>query len=69
MFILLARNITNLSDVSSYDVEARVNHTIIWRGQVHGHTRTDGWEALVKRIAAVAEAMPRSQPQKQNVTR
>lgn len=54
-FILVAVNKSNLADISDYDVEARVNDTVIWRGAVCAHTRSDGWQALVRRILDEAD--------------
>ena len=52
MLIVLARNITDLAEVSDYDVEVRVNKRTLWRGRVVGHERADGWTNLLRAIAS-----------------
>jgi len=54
--IITARNLSNLAEVSDYEVGAWINETPIWRGTVRGHHRTDGWTALVRLIADAADA-------------
>ena len=54
--IVVARNTSQLADVSDYAVQVLVgdgtperSHTI-HAGMVKGHTRADGWKVLIQRI-------------------
>jgi hypothetical protein len=51
MLIVTLLNISLLSDVSDYDYEVRVNERLLESGIIRGHRRSDGWRALVARVA------------------
>jgi hypothetical protein len=51
MLFVLARNISDLAEVSDYDVSVAINDRTIWRGEVKGHHRSDGWRALLRLIS------------------
>jgi len=56
MLAVVIVNRTGLVDgPCSYDVQVRVNAMPIWQGSVT-HERRDGWAALLRRVADVAEA-------------
>lgn len=52
--IVTAVNVSGLDNVSDYVIEVRVNSRVIASGYVKGHTRADGWRALLQRIASSA---------------
>lgn len=43
-------NISDLAEVSDYEIEVGVNRKIIATGVVKGHKRSDGWRALVRKV-------------------
>jgi hypothetical protein len=65
MLILTAQNVTPGDDrplarpdgTSDYEVWVGVNHHMIWRGSVNGHSRDAGAAALLRLIAAKMDAM------------
>ncbi len=44
-------NLSQLAPVSDYWFQVWINDTPIAAGRVRGHTRADGWRALLRRIA------------------
>jgi len=48
--IVAFRNISNLADVSDYEVQVFVNTKRLYVGEVNDHKRADGWKALVKKF-------------------
>lgn len=44
-------NISELADISDYLVGVFVNDKRLYAGEIHGHRRADGWQALVKQFA------------------
>ena len=55
MFIVTAVNKSDLAPISDYEVWIGINQHCIWRGMVKGHTRNEGCEALLRRIADAME--------------
>ena len=59
--IVVLRNTSQLADVSDYDYKVLVGDgtpersETIAAGQIKGHTRKDGWKALVKRLIEEAK--------------
>jgi (p)ppGpp synthase/HD superfamily hydrolase len=53
--ILVIRNVTKLTPVSDYTYEVFINERVIASGTVIGHTRDEGWEALVRKLLAQRE--------------
>lgn len=57
--IIGLRNISSLAEVSDYEARIFINqHQIAGPFLVEGHTRSDGWEALVKRFADTLTVKP-----------
>lgn len=55
MLIVLLHNESNLAPVSDYRGQVRINDRVIWEGRVEGHTREDGWPALLRMLADAGE--------------
>jgi len=55
MLIILAHNTTGTKDdgTSDYNVEARINDTVIAKMRVTGHVRNSGAAQLLRKIADV----------------
>ena len=51
MLDLYIQNITGSHDVADYKYVVMVDATMVAEGGIIGHKRSDGWAALVKRIA------------------
>lgn len=49
--VVIAANISNLNDISDYNVRVQLNDLILWKGQVKGHKRSEGWKVLLKQIS------------------
>ena len=57
MLIVTLHNDGTGSDSSSdYTIQVHVNQRCIWRGQVHGHNRQDGWPKLLSMLAEKASS-------------
>jgi hypothetical protein len=48
MLIVTFQNLSDLAEVSDYEVVVRVNHHELWRGRHTGHVRSEGWQILVR---------------------
>ena len=57
MLIVTLRNISELRDVSDYTWSVHVNQKEIASGVLRGHTRADGWVALLAEL--VAQQIPK----------
>lgn len=59
MFYITAGNVSNLAEISDYEVEAgiagRNGRKPIWNGKVKGHRRADGWIVLLEQILKQAK--------------
>jgi hypothetical protein len=53
--VVAFRNLSELAEVSDYEVTVFVNEHCIDRHKVTGHTRSDGYLALVKRFVEQVE--------------
>jgi hypothetical protein len=51
MLTITFQNISNGAATSDYEYHIYVNRREIAIGQVHGHTKKDGWQALVALLA------------------
>lgn len=51
MLMINVFNISELAPVSDYKYEVSVGFQVLARGILKGHTRSDGWAILVKKIA------------------
>jgi len=57
MLIVTLRNISELRDVYDYAWSVHVNQKEIAHGILRGHTRSDGWVALLAEL--VAQQIPK----------
>lgn len=61
MLVVTLRNISNLAEVSDYEYQVLIGGgdriRVIETGHVRGHRRSDGWEVLVRDLAARREVM------------
>lgn len=50
LYVKTINDQTGNRDVGNYRYEVGVNRNIISAGEVKGHTRSDGWRSLVKKV-------------------
>jgi hypothetical protein len=55
MLIVRAVQIKNDKGIADYKAVVLVNERVIWRGIVIGHSRDNGWKALLRMIVNQAE--------------
>ena len=60
LIVVIHNDATGDDEHSNYDVSVRVTITptrlkTIWSGRVEGHRRGDGWPALLRQLAEVAD--------------
>lgn len=60
MLIVTAKNVTpeQENEICAYEVYVRINKRVIWKGLVQNHQRSDGFPALLRKIADTAEKKP-----------